>query len=278
MAKLSRSKFAQRRAGGHLRRGAIDGAATLADAVGQADLVFLSSLSAHTRPVAVSIRWSSRRAGHGRGQHYCEIVDTWQSAPPPVLGGHPLAPARNPEGGIGRLAALFQGRTWVLTRTSRRRLRNSPRRATSATGWNFIGARFVVLGVRRARSRGVAHFAPAATRRYRMASLLGDVSRHVEVSGSGGTVKCNSPCLPVLTIFGATYWPLLRPYRAAPGRLHAKLGIYEENQLNQQFAGRIPNWRHWQARLAGRCEKIHTVRQVDKLRRPGNRNSTTGGR
>jgi prephenate dehydrogenase len=98
--------------------GAIDRGAPLAEAVGQADLVFLSStigrildtlrhLDPLVRPDALVTDAGSTK---------CEIVDLAREKLRrcQFLGGHPMA-GKETRGAESADAALFKGRTWVLT-------------------------------------------------------------------------------------------------------------------------------------------------------------------
>ncbi len=101
-----------------IEAGAIDRGASLEEAVGQADLVFLSQtigrildtvrhLDPLVRPEALVTDAGSTK---------CEIVDTARQALRrcAFLGGHPMA-GKETRGAAAADANLFRGRTWVLT-------------------------------------------------------------------------------------------------------------------------------------------------------------------
>jgi prephenate dehydrogenase len=101
-----------------IQAGAVDRGAPLAEAVGNADLVFLSStigrildtlrrLDPLVRPDALVTDAGSTK---------CEIVDLARQTLRrcQFLGGHPMA-GKETRGAASADAGLFQGRTWVLT-------------------------------------------------------------------------------------------------------------------------------------------------------------------
>jgi prephenate dehydrogenase len=130
-----------------LAAGAIDRAAPLADAVPQADLVFLSStigrildtirhLDPLVRPDALVTDAGSTK---------CEIVDVARECLRrcQFLGGHPMA-GKETRGAASADAALFAGRTWVLTPDEPAELETPA--ARDFRGWlERIGARTAVL-------------------------------------------------------------------------------------------------------------------------------------
>lgn len=127
--------------------GAIDRGATLADAVPQADLVFLSQpigrivdtirhLDALVRPDALVTDAGSTK---------CEIVDTARQhlTHSQFLGGHPMA-GKERRGAEAGEAGLFRGRTWVLTPDDRTEL-DTPAARDFLYWLHHIGARTVLL-------------------------------------------------------------------------------------------------------------------------------------
>jgi prephenate dehydrogenase len=169
-----------------LQAGAIDRTAPLADAVGQADLVFLSStigrildtirhLDALVRPEALVTDAGSTK---------CEIVDLARQTLRrcQFLGGHPMA-GKETRGAISAEPGLFQGRTWVLTPDEPAELETPA--ARDFRGWlERIGAVVKTLDSDehdRAVSR-TSHLPQLASTG--LASLVADVP-HLEVSGSG---------------------------------------------------------------------------------------------
>jgi prephenate dehydrogenase len=130
-----------------IRVGAIDRGASLAEAAGQADLVFLSQtigrildtvrhLDALVKPDALVTDAGSTK---------CEIVDTARQnlRRCAFLGGHPMA-GKETRGAAGADAGLFQGRTWVLTPDEGAELETPA--ARSFVGWlRKIGARVVAV-------------------------------------------------------------------------------------------------------------------------------------
>jgi prephenate dehydrogenase len=169
-----------------LEAGAIDRVAALADAVGRADLVFLSStigrildtvrrLDPLVRPDALVTDAGSTK---------CEIVDMARETLRrcQFLGGHPMA-GKELRGAAAAEAGLFEGRTWVLTPDEPAELETPA--ARDFRGWlGRIGAGLVVLDSDE-HDRVVAltsHLPQLASTA--LASLVGEV-RRLEVSGSG---------------------------------------------------------------------------------------------
>ena len=127
--------------------GASDLGAPLAEAVAQADLVFLSQtigrildtirhLDPLVRPDAIVTDAGSTK---------CEIVDLARQniARCQFLGGHPMA-GKEKRGAAEADAGLFRGRTWALTPDSRSELATPA--ARDFRSWlERIGARIVVL-------------------------------------------------------------------------------------------------------------------------------------
>jgi prephenate dehydrogenase len=130
-----------------LAAGAIDGAASLAEAAAEADLIFLSQtigrildtlhhLDPLVRPGALVTDAGSTK---------CEIVDTARRHLDrcQFLGGHPMA-GKERRGAAVAAADLFRGRTWALTPDEPAELATGA--ATEFRGWlDRIGARVVVL-------------------------------------------------------------------------------------------------------------------------------------
>jgi prephenate dehydrogenase len=169
-----------------LRAGAIDRVETLAGAAGRADLIFLSStigrildtvrrLDPLVRPEALVTDAGSTK---------CEIVDMARETLRrcQFLGGHPMA-GKESRGAESADAALFAGRTWVLTPDD-----SSELETPAARDFRFwlarMGARLSVLDCD-AHDRVVAltsHLPQLASTG--LASLVGDLPQ-VEISGSG---------------------------------------------------------------------------------------------
>jgi len=175
-----------RAAEGAMAAGAIDHALPLPEAVGQADLVFLSStigrildtvrhLDPLVRPDALVTDAGSTK---------CEIVDQARETLRrcQFLGGHPMA-GKETRGAVSADASLFEGRTWVLTPDEPSELETPA--ARDFRGWlERIGARVVVLDSDehdRVVSR-TSHLPQLASTA--LASLVEDV-RPLEISGSG---------------------------------------------------------------------------------------------
>jgi prephenate dehydrogenase len=169
-----------------LEAGAIDRGAPLAEAVGAADLVFLSStigrildaihhLDPLVRPDALVTDAGSTK---------CEIVDLARQELRrcQFLGGHPMA-GKETRGAAAADAGLFEGRTWVLTPDGPAELETPA--AREFRGWlERIGARLAVLDSDE-HDRVVSltsHLPQLASTA--LAALVGDV-RRVEISGSG---------------------------------------------------------------------------------------------
>ncbi len=166
--------------------GAIDRAAPLADAVGRADLIFLSStigrildtvrhLDPLVRPEALVTDAGSTK---------CEIVDLARQTLRrcQFLGGHPMA-GKETRGAVSADAGLFRGRTWVLTPDEPAELETPA--AREFRGWlERIGANVETLDSDE-HDRVVSltsHLPQLASTA--LASVVGDV-RRLEVSGSG---------------------------------------------------------------------------------------------
>jgi prephenate dehydrogenase len=127
--------------------GAIDRGAPLAEAVAQADLVFLSQtigrildtirhLDPLVRPDAIVTDAGSTK---------CEVVDLARQniARCQFLGGHPMA-GKEKRGAAEADAGLFRGRTWALTPDSPSEL-STPAARDFRSWLERIGARIVVL-------------------------------------------------------------------------------------------------------------------------------------
>jgi prephenate dehydrogenase len=108
----------ERALAGALACGAIDRGMTLADAVAQADVIFLSQTIGR---ILDTIRHLDPFLQPGAlvtdaGSTKCEIVDAARQhiARGQFLGGHPMA-GKESRGAASAEAGLFQGRTWALT-------------------------------------------------------------------------------------------------------------------------------------------------------------------
>jgi prephenate dehydrogenase len=130
-----------------LAANAIDRAAPLAEALGDADLVFLSQTIGR---ILDTVRHIDPLVKPGAlvtdaGSTKCEIVDVARQsiARCQFLGGHPMA-GKETRGAAAADAALFRGRTWVLTPDDPAELETVPVR--EFRHWlDLIGARTVVL-------------------------------------------------------------------------------------------------------------------------------------
>jgi prephenate dehydrogenase len=169
-----------------LKAGAIDREAPLAEALGRADLVFLSSTIGRildtVRHIDPLVRPEALVTDAGSTK--CEIVDTARETLRrcQFLGGHPMA-GKETRGAGSADAALFDGRTWVLTPDEPEELETAA--ARDFRGWlERIGARVTVLDSDE-HDRVVAltsHLPQLASTA--LASLVSHVSR-TEISGSG---------------------------------------------------------------------------------------------
>jgi len=127
--------------------GAIDGAATLEEAVPRADLVFLSQTIGR---ILDTVRHLDRLLKPGAlvtdaGSTKCSIVDLAREhiTRGQFLGGHPMA-GKETRGASSSDAELFRGRTWILTPDEDAELHTTP--AVEFRGWlDKIGARVLVL-------------------------------------------------------------------------------------------------------------------------------------
>lgn len=166
--------------------GAIDRGAPLAEAVGGADLVFLSQTIGR---ILDTIRHLDPLLKPGAlvtdaGSTKCEIVDVARQsiARAQFLGGHPMA-GKESRGAESADAALFRGRTWVLTPDEGSELETPA--ARDFRGWlERLGARIVVLDSDEhdrivARTSHLPQLASTA-----LAATL-SATAHPEVSGSG---------------------------------------------------------------------------------------------
>jgi prephenate dehydrogenase len=166
--------------------GAIDRGAPLAEAVRDADLVFLSQTIGR---ILDTVRHLDRLLKPGAlvtdaGSTKCEIVDTARQAftRAQFLGGHPMA-GKESRGAAAADAELFRGKTWVLTPDEPAELETPAARDFRA--WlHRIGARIVALDCDEhdrivARTSHLPQLASTA-----IAALLAE-AKHVEVSGSG---------------------------------------------------------------------------------------------
>jgi prephenate dehydrogenase len=169
-----------------LAGGAIDRGAALAEAVPNADLVFLSQTIGR---ILDTVRHLDSLLKPGAlvtdaGSTKCEIVDTARQAigRGQFLGGHPMA-GKESRGAAAADADLFRGKTWVLTPDEPDELETAP--AREFRGWlKRIGARVTVLDADQ-HDRVVAltsHLPQLASTA--LGSLLAQTA-HLEVSGSG---------------------------------------------------------------------------------------------
>jgi prephenate dehydrogenase len=128
-------------------RGAIDRAASLDEAVAQADLVFLSQTIGR---ILDTIRHIDPLLRPGAlvtdaGSTKCAIVDLARQhiTRAQFLGGHPMA-GKETRGAGAADAQLFRNRTWVLTPDDASELETEP--AREFRGWlDRIGARVLIL-------------------------------------------------------------------------------------------------------------------------------------
>jgi prephenate dehydrogenase len=202
-----------------LQAGAIDRAAPLGDAVGQADLVFLSSTIGR---ILDTVRHLDPLVRPGAlvtdaGSTKCEIVDLARQTIRrcQFLGGHPMA-GKETRGAAAADAALFRGRTWVLTPDEPAEL-ETPAASQFREWLERIGARLVVLDCDE-HDRVVAltsHLPQLASTA--LAEVVGDV-RHLEVSGSG---------LADMTRLAASSYDLWRDILATnTGHVERALAVY----------------------------------------------------
>jgi prephenate dehydrogenase len=166
--------------------GAIERGAPLAEAVADADLVFLSQTIGR---ILDTVRHLDPLLKPGAlvtdaGSTKCEIVDTARQAiaRAQFLGGHPMA-GKETRGAGAADADLFQGRTWVLTPDEPAELETAA--ARELRGWlERIGARVTVLDSDEhdrivARTSHLPQLASTA-----LGALLAE-TKQLKVSGSG---------------------------------------------------------------------------------------------
>jgi len=167
-------------------RGAVDDGAPLAEAVADADLIFLSQTIGR---ILDTIRHLDPLVREGAlvtdaGSTKCEIVDVARQAIRrcQFLGGHPMA-GKESRGASSADADLFCGRTWVLTPDEPAELETPA--ARGFRGWlDRIGARTVVLDADE-HDRVVSltsHLPQLASTA--LAAAIGDATE-VDVAGSG---------------------------------------------------------------------------------------------
>lgn len=166
--------------------GAIDRGATLAEAAAAADLVFLSQTIGR---ILDTVRHLDPLLKPGAlvtdaGSTKCEIVDVARQAitRAQFLGGHPMA-GKESRGAESADAALFRGKTWVLTPDDPAEL-ETPAARDFRSWLDRIGARPVVLDADEhdrivARTSHLPQLASTA-----LAAVL-SAAPHKEVSGSG---------------------------------------------------------------------------------------------
>ena len=166
--------------------GAIDRGASLAEAVGQADLVFLSQAIGR---ILDTIRHLDSLVRPGAlvtdaGSTKCEIVDVARQTLTrcQFLGGHPMA-GKEARGAAAAEAGLFRGRAWVLTPDEPSELETAA--AREFRRWlDRIGARTVVLDAdEHDRVVGLTSHLPQLVSTA-LAALL-ESSGRTDVSGSG---------------------------------------------------------------------------------------------
>ena len=166
--------------------GAIDRGASLAEAVGQADLVFLSQAIGR---ILDTIRHLDSLVRPGAlvtdaGSTKCEIVDVARQTLTrcQFLGGHPMA-GKEARGAAAAEAGLFRGRVWVLTPDEPSELETAA--AREFRRWlDRIGARTVVLDAdEHDRVVGLTSHLPQLVSTA-LAALL-ESSGRTDVSGSG---------------------------------------------------------------------------------------------
>ena len=166
--------------------GAVDRGAPLAEAVPDADLVFLSQTIGR---ILDTVRHLDPLLKPGAlvtdaGSTKCEIVDTARQTigRAQFLGGHPMA-GKETRGAGAADGELFRGRTWVLTPDEPAELETEA--AREFRGWlDRIGARITVLDSDEhdrivARTSHLPQLASTA-----LGALLAE-AKHLEVSGSG---------------------------------------------------------------------------------------------
>ena len=169
-----------------IARGAVDRGTPLAEAVADADLVFLSQTIGR---ILDTVRHLDPLLKAGAlvtdaGSTKCEIVDTARQAilRGQFLGGHPMA-GKETRGAGAADADLFCGRTWVLTPDAPAELETASDR--ELRGWlERIGARVTVLDCDEhdrvvARTSHLPQLASTA-----LGAVLAEVT-HLEISGSG---------------------------------------------------------------------------------------------
>jgi prephenate dehydrogenase len=168
--------------------GAIDRGAPLAEAVGDADLVFLSQTIGR---ILDTVRHLDPLLKAGAlvtdaGSTKCEIVDTARQniSRGQFLGGHPMA-GKERRGAGAADGELFRGRTWVLTPDEPAEMETAA--AREFRGWlERIGARVTLLDCDEhdrtvARTSHLPQLASTA-----LGALLAE-AKHLEVAGSGLT-------------------------------------------------------------------------------------------
>ncbi|HEY2012317.1 MAG TPA: prephenate dehydrogenase/arogenate dehydrogenase family protein [Bryobacteraceae bacterium] len=169
--------------------GAIDRGAPLAEAVGQADLVFLSQTIGR---ILDTVRHLDPLVRPGAlvtdaGSTKCEIVDTALQCVSrcQFLGGHPMA-GKEKRGAAAADADLFVGRTWVLTPSEPAEL--STEAAAGFVAWvRRIGAQPIVMDPLE-HDRVVSYTSHLAQlTSTALAATVGEFVRpeHLRVAGSG---------------------------------------------------------------------------------------------
>ena len=165
---------------------AIDRGAPLAEAVAEADLVFLSQTIGR---ILDTIRHLDPLLKPGAlvtdaGSTKCEIVDVARQSitRAQFLGGHPMA-GKESRGADAADATLFRGKTWVLTPDEASELETPP--ARGFRNWlDRLGARQVVLDADE-HDRIVAHTSHLPQLASTALAAVLSTAPHTEVSGSG---------------------------------------------------------------------------------------------
>ena len=171
-----------------LAAGAIDCGASLAEAVADADLVFLSQTIGR---ILDTIRHLDGLLKPGAlvtdaGSTKCEIVDLARQniRRSQFLGGHPMA-GKEKRGAAVAEAGLFRNRTWVLTPDEAEELKTPA--ARDFRGWlERIGARVAVLDAdEHDRVVSLTSHLPQLASTALAATLAQELKHGLELSGSG---------------------------------------------------------------------------------------------
>jgi prephenate dehydrogenase len=165
---------------------AVDRGAPLAEAVADADLVFLSQTIGR---ILDTIRHLDPLLKHGAlvtdaGSTKCEIVDIARQSivRAQFLGGHPMA-GKESRGAEAADPALFRGKTWALTPDEPAELETPA--ARDFRNWlDRLGARQVILDADE-HDRIVAHTSHLPQLASTALAAILSAAPHAEVSGSG---------------------------------------------------------------------------------------------